>query len=206
MRDFQAASPGRLRAAPLGSKIVYTAFALSALIGLFVSYRLYGAGVGDDGAATYYAGAPAAAKAAPKPAPAAPGGEPTIELAPEDAAPRALIEQIPERKLLEVTHFHLFSIPIYVLVLAHLWLLAKIPSWLQITGIVAAIASTGLHMAAPWLVRGHAGLAWLMPISGVSMGLTLGAMAIVSAIDMWLPQPPVSNALAEFRKKSAARD
>jgi hypothetical protein len=110
-----------------------------------------------------------------------------------------------------VTHFHLFTIPIYVLVLAHLWLLAKLPQWLQHAGVVAAVGTTALHIAAPWLVRGSAGIAALMPVSGAAMLLTLGGMALVTTVDMWLPQPPAppspasdpASALAELRRRRA---
>ena len=158
MRDFQGGPPGRLRALPTGAKILYTAFVLATLAGLLVLWRLYGAAVGDDGPAVYYAGAPAAAPASAPPA----GGGPAIELSPEDARPRVIVAQISDRKLLEVTHFHLFSIPVYVLVLAHLWLLAKIPPWLQSAGVVGAVVTSGLHVAAPWIARGHQGLAFLV--------------------------------------------
>jgi hypothetical protein len=204
---------------PLGAKILYTAFAVATIVGLLVSWRLYGAAVGDAGPAVYYAGA--AASAAPAPAPVTPG----IELSPEDAAPRrAFVDQIPERKLLEVTHFHLFTIPVYVLVLAHLWLLAKVPPWAQHTGVVAAVIASGLHMAAPWIVRGRPGLSFLMGVSGVAMLGTLGVMAVGSVIDMWLPAPrppagargasaasatgapSMAEKLAELRKKQAGDD
>ena len=213
MREFQAAVPGRLRAVSLGSKLLYTAFAVAAVIGLFVSWRLYGAAVSDAGPAAYYAGAEVAAKLDPARAPAS--GGPSIDLAPETEKPRVMVVQMSERKLLEVTHFHLFTIPIYVLVLAHLWLLAKLPLWLQHAGVVAAVTTSALHIAAPWLVRGSAGMAVLMPISGVAMLLTLGGMAVVTTIDMWLPQPAPppaaspsvgadpASALAELRRRRA---
>ncbi|WP_437302063.1 hypothetical protein [Sorangium sp. So ce388] len=193
MRDFSAAA-GRLRSLSLGAKLLYTAFTVASLIGLLVSWRLYGAMVQDAGSAGYYAGAPAIAPPpAPTQAPAAADG-PALDLGPElelpatQEAPRVLVEQISERKLLEVTHFHLFSVPVYVLILAHLWLLARLPSWLHTAGVVAAVAASGLHIAAPWLIRGAPGAAALMPVSGVAMLLSLGAMAVVSTVDMWLPR------------------
>jgi hypothetical protein len=176
----------------VGAKLLYTAFTISALMGLVVSWRLYAVGVADAGAAGYYAGA--AASAAPSAAPADPGGGPVLDLPVEATARRPIAEQMPERKLLEVTHFHLFSVPVYVLILAHLWILARIPAWLQGAGVVASIATTALHLAAPWVVRGHAGLAWLMPVSGVAMLVTLGIVALVPTIDMWLPRARAERA------------
>lgn len=199
MRDF-AASAGRLRVLSLGAKLLYTAFSISALIGLIVSWQLYGAAIGEGGAPVYYAGAEAAAKPSANPsgasasASANEGDGPALDLPEEATAPRAMTEQISERKLLEVTHFHLFSVPVYVLILAHLWLLARMPSWMHTAGIVASIATTGLHLAAPWIVRGRPGLSALMPISGIAMLLAMGVIAVVPAIDMWLPRPPRKTA------------
>ncbi|HZF51609.1 MAG TPA: hypothetical protein VE093_23300 [Polyangiaceae bacterium] len=190
MRDF-AASAGRLRVLSFGAKLLYTAFAISAIIGLLVSWQLYGAAIGEGGDKVYYSGAAAEAKPAPEPptAPAAEGDGPALDLPEEATAPRVMTEQISERKLLEVTHFHLFSVPVYVLILAHLWLLARMPSWLHTAGIVASVVTSGLHLAAPWIVRGRTGLSALMPISGVGMLVVMGIIAIVPAIDMWLPRP-----------------
>lgn len=207
MRDFQSAMPGRLRALSVGAKILYSAFVVATLLGLLVSWQLYGAVTGDAGAGAYYAGA--AAPRAPATDVSATGeGGPAIDLAPDDQQPRAIVLQMPPRKLLEVTHFHLFSIPVYVLILAHLWLLAKIPPWLQTGGVAAAVAVSALHIAAPWLVRGHAGAAFLMGSSGAAMLLVLGAMGLWSMIDMWLPQPkpPTAAMLAELRKKRASSE
>lgn len=185
MKDF-GASAGRLRVLPVGAKLLYSAFVLSALLGLVVSWRLYGAAVGEAGPAVYYAGAPApsvAAKAEP-----ALGEGPALELPEEAAAPKVITEQVSERKLLEVTHFHLFSVPVYVLILAHLWLLVRMPGWLSTGGVAAAIAMSGLHLAAPWIARGRAGLSAIMPASGAAMLVVLAILGVVPLVDMWLPR------------------
>ena len=99
-----------------------------------------------------------------------------------------MVVLISERKLLGVTHFHLFSVPVYVLILAHLWVLARMPSWLHAAGVVLGVLSSGLHLAAPWIVRGSPSTAALVPVSGALMLIVLSIMAIVPTIDMWLPQ------------------
>lgn len=212
MKDFTAGPPGRLRVLPVGAKILYSAFAIATLAGLLVSWRLYGAATGDAGPAVYYAGGVASAEPAAPAPPAGSGVGSAIELAPDDAPrARAFVEPMPERKLLEVTHFHLFSIPIYVLVLAHLWLLAKVPPWAQHAGVVAAVVTSGLHIAAPWLVRGRPALAFLVGSSGAAMLGTLGVIALGAMIDMWLPapRPPAGNMadrLAALRKSRDGGD
>jgi hypothetical protein len=191
VKDFAAAA-GRLRALSTGAKLLYSAFTLSALLGLVISWQLYGAVVGEAGAPAYYAGAPVPERAPPS-APTAGTTATPLDDGPEinlgeEVKPRVITEQISDRKLLEVTHFHLFSIPVYVLILAHLWLLAKIPPWLQASGVVASVITSALHVAAPWIVRGRPGASALMPISGAAMLITLSVIALVPTIDMWLPR------------------
>lgn len=185
MKDF-GAGPSRLRVLPAGAKVLYCAFIVATLAGLLVSWKLYGAVVGDEGSSAYYAGKPVTGPAPPSTPAPGPSG-PVLELPQEAAPPKVIIEQISDRKLLEVTHFHLFSIPVYVLILAHLWLLARLPSWLHTTGILAAVITSGLHLAAPWLVRSSASLAWLIPASGIAMLASLAAIGVVAAVDMWMP-------------------
>lgn len=190
MREFQAAAPGRLRVLSVGAKILYSSFAIATLVGLLVSWRLYGAAVGEAGSAAYYAGATPAATASAGPAASAAAGDgPAIDLAAEDQKPRAIVVQISDRKLLEVTHFHLFSMPVYVLILAHLWLLAKLPGWLSQGGVLAAVVTTALHVGSPWIARGRPALAPLVGGSAVAMLVVLGVMALWSMVDMWLPNP-----------------
>jgi hypothetical protein len=187
VKDFTAAA-GRLRSLSLGAKMLYTAFAFSAVVGLLVSWRLYGIIVADAGPSAYYAGAMAESRKEPDGATVDTGPGPELDLPKEAKAPHVLVERISERKLLEVTHFHLFSIPVYVLILAHLWVLSRLPSWLHSAGVIAAIVTSGVHIAAPWLVRDSPGTARLLPISGALMLATLSIMACVSTVDMWLPR------------------
>lgn len=195
MKDFAAAA-GRLRALSTGAKLLYSAFTLSALLGLLISWQLYGAVVGEAGAPTYYAGAPVPEEptlGGPAAGPSAGATASPLDDGPEinlgeEIKPRVITEPISDRKLLEVTHFHLFSIPVYVLILAHLWLLAKLPSWLHASGVVASVITSALHVAAPWIVRGRPGASALMPISGAAMLITLSVIALVPTIDMWLPR------------------
>lgn len=184
MRDFTAA-PGRLRALSLAAKLLYSAFALSAVLGLLVSWRLYGSMVSEAGPEAYYGGAVVETHA-PAASPSDEG--PELDLPDEATRPHVMVELISDRKLLEVTHFHLFSVPVYVLILAHLWVLARMPSWLHATGVVLGVLSSGLHLAAPWIVRGSPSTAALVPVSGALMLIVLSIMAIVPTIDMWLPQ------------------
>jgi hypothetical protein len=187
VKDF-AAGPGRLRVLSVSAKVLYTAFLFAALTGLLVSWKLYGAAVGEAGPRAYYAGEVPVAAASAVAAPAADVGGPSLDLPQEIAAKKPMVEQISDRRLLEVTHFHVFTIPIFVLVIAHLWLLTRLPSWVHSGGVSMAVASSAVHVAGPWIVRGHPALSPLMPISAITMLLVLAGMSIASGIDMWMPR------------------
>jgi hypothetical protein len=44
---------------------------------------------------------------------------------PPDGEDLAAFEPMPRRKLLEITHFHLFSMPVYLLILSHMHMLSR---------------------------------------------------------------------------------
>jgi len=91
-------------------------------------------------------------------------------------------------KLLEITHFHLFSVPLYLLVVGHLFLLSGQSPRAKSAIVSAAAALTVLHLAAPWLVLlGGRALAWLFPISGAGMLVGFGVLMGVPVWEMWNP-------------------
>lgn len=87
---------------------------------------------------------------------------------------------------MQTTHFHLFSVPIYLLVAGHLFLLSAFSPRVKTAAISAAIAFTALHLLAPWLVYfGGAALAWLYPITGTGMLLGFAVLLGVPLYEMW---------------------
>ena len=82
---------------------------------------------------------------------------------------------MPYRKLLEVTHFHLFTIPVFVLILTHLYLLTDAEALGQLVWISLAWLSALLHILAPWLIRfGSRHLALSYPLSGFGLFVAVG--------------------------------
>jgi hypothetical protein len=170
------------------AKLVYSGFGLFALLALFVSVLFYEDLVGPrtGGVRAYYAGeaAPAAPVAAARPEPA---GGPRIE-SPPDEPPAPLTVAVSYRKLLEVTHFHLFTVPVFILIIAHLFMLTGLRSSTKTAWIAAGWGSSLAHVGAPWLIRfGGAGWSPLYPLSGALMALSLTAMTIYPLVVMWLP-------------------
>jgi hypothetical protein len=186
------------------AKLVYTGFGIFALLAIFVSILFYEDLVGprSTGVAGYYAGtvsnagsnSPANSNAGSNSAAATPNG-PRIELD-EAAEAKPITVAVTYRKLLEVTHFHLFTVPVFLLIIAHLFMLTGLGSTLKMIFIVTGFGSSLLHLVAPWAIRyGGAGWAWLYPLTGGLMALSLTFMTVYPIVVMWrAPEPKPQNA------------
>jgi hypothetical protein len=98
----------------------------------------------------------------------------------------AAFEPMPRRKLLEITHFHLFSMPVYLLILSHIYMLSRSRKKAKAAWIAAGSAGTLLHIAAPWLVaHGCAGAVATYAASGALMLISYFVMSVVPLWEMW---------------------
>ena len=185
MRQF-ASSGFRIWNLSREAKLIYTCFGLFSLAAIVVSMMFYEDLVGPKtaGVAGYYAGGVATAPRAP-----AEHGGPAMELPPEATAP-AMTVPVTYRKLLEVTHFHLFTLPVFLLIIGHLFMLTGLSSTAKSAWIVTGWASAFVHLLAPWLIR-YGGAAWSFtyPVSGAAMGLALAVMTAYPIVVMWMPRP-----------------
>jgi len=180
MQDFTRPS-GRLRALPLGARAVYTVFLVFTLVGLALTIVLTHDMVGIDlsGADGYYGG-----EAARMDEPDL-GGGPTLVLPPGGEA-LAAFEPMPRRKLLEITHFHLFSMPVYLLILSHMYMLSRARKQWKVAWVAIGSFGTALHIAAPWLVaHGFAGSLGAYALSGLLLLISYLVMSIVPIWEMW---------------------
>lgn len=190
MKDFIRRA-GRLRSLPRSARLVYSVFNLFSLLALAETAWL-GADMVDanlSGVESYYAGKPAVPpSAASAPTPTADGGGPVIELPDEVLTPEA--PPMPVRKLLEVTHFHLFTMPVYLLILAHLFMLSRISSRIKLSFIVGGSLGVLLHMLAPWVARSGTPLSTVFyGVSGSLLFVSMLVMSVVPLIEMWAPPP-----------------
>ena len=155
MREFRRNS-GTLSRVPRAGRLLYAAFLGFVLLAFCSSVALYWEGLGLDLGqhAAHYLGN-----------------------ADDPDATRILLEKSP-RELLEVSHFHLYTMPVLLLVLAHLFLLSRGGAWKHwVVG--TAVVTTLLHVAGPWLIHfGGAGQAWIMPVSGVPFLASYLVMAL----------------------------
>lgn len=186
MKDFTRPS-GRLRNLPLSARVAYSVFLAFTLVALAESAWLGSDMLGSDldGIRSYYAGEPGAALAAPA-RPAADGG-PSLEL-PSDLPSTPAQDPMPLRKLLEVTHFHLFTMPVYLLILAHLFMLSRLGERHKVAWIAAGTLGVALHIAAPWAARqGGSTSALFYALTGALLVLSFLVMAAVPFYEMWWP-------------------
>lgn len=186
MRQF-ASSGFRIWNLSREAKLIYTGFGLFSLAAIVVSMMFYEDLVGPKtaGVAGYYAGAAHASA----PAAALPGG-PKIDM-PDEATQTSeqITVAVTYRKLLEVTHFHLFTVPVFLLIIAHLFMLTGLSSTAKTAWIATGWLSALLHLAAPWLIRyGSASWSFLYPTSGALMGLAMSVMTVYPMMVMWLPR------------------
>jgi hypothetical protein len=166
MREYVRAG-GTLSKLPLPSKALYVGF-LGLTVSAFVtSFLLYykALGLTSAEAATHYLG--------------------------NEHLPDAetLILQKSYVDLLEITHFHLYTQPVLLLVLGHLFLLARGGAW-KFGVILAAVGITVLHIAGPWIIWfGGAAFGPIMPLSGVAFLAIYLFLAIWPLPDLLSPTP-----------------
>ena len=105
---------------------------------------------------------------------------------PLDGEDLAAFEPMPRRKLLEVTHFHLFSMPVYLLILSHMYMLSRARKQSKVGWVAIGSFGTVLHIAAPWLVaHGYAGAVAAYALSGVLLLVSYLVMSVVPIWEMW---------------------
>jgi hypothetical protein len=191
MKAFARAG-GRLRNLHLQARVVYSVFLVFTLAALALTAWLGAEMVGPDlsRAHEYYAGGPShAAPTGPsaQPSPAATG--PQLDLPAEALAPEVR-DPMPTRKLLEVTHFHLFSMPVYLVILSHLFMMTNLGMRAKLFWIGAGSLAVALHIAAPWITRAAmAGSVAVYGVSGATLGLSFLVMSVIPLVEMWRPRP-----------------
>lgn len=203
MRQF-ASSRFRLWNLPYPAKVIYTFFCGLSLLAILSSVLLYEDLVGPSLRSghvqrvdRYYGKDPGPAAVVPS------AGEPSVgpQIAlPDDEAAPSLTMAMPYRKLLEVTHFHLFTIPVFVLILTHLFLMTESSVISHMVWISLAWLSALLHIAAPWLIRfGSTKLSLLFPASGFGLFASCLWLTAYPVWVMWRGKPKTTHSAPESR-------
>ncbi len=94
-------------------------------------------------------------------------------------------------ELLEITHFHLFAMPLFCFVLGHVFFLCRWPApalrrWI----VLVAFAGAACDLAAPWLVIHLSPLcAWVKIAGRVLLGPALLAMTLIPLYEIARARP-----------------
>lgn len=151
-----------LRAASLETRIAYTVFLGLAFLGI-ASMGALGIGrigVTPSAIATYYR-----------------GGESEMSF------PKQFWQ------LAEVSHFHLFSISVVLLILSHLLSATGLSARARYGVIGATSAGAFLDIGAPWAIRyGSPGFAYALLAAWLLLGVGMLSMVAVSLASMWGPE------------------
>ena len=92
-------------------------------------------------------------------------------------------------QLMEVSHFHLFTVPVVVLILSHLLYGTPLSVRFRIWMTAIAFAGALLDALGPWAVRYlAAGCAYLLILGWVLLGGGTLLMVLVTLIAMWAPE------------------
>ncbi|MDR4508328.1 MAG: hypothetical protein MRJ65_08860 [Candidatus Brocadiaceae bacterium] len=90
------------------------------------------------------------------------------------------------RELLEVTHAHVFSIPIVVFILSRILAMTQTQEWLKITIYCISFAGVLLNLGAPWLIRyAHPLFAFTVAVSSIFLLLSFVAYIFIPLYEMW---------------------
>src|SRR4051812_16082476 len=151
----------QLRSAPLETRVAYTGFLILTAPGVVSLAALsFGRmGVSPSAIATYYR-----------------GGESEMSF------PKQFWQ------MLEVSHFHLFSVPVVVLILAHLLYATPVSTRAKVWLTVVTYAGAVLEIGCPWAVRYlSAGFAWLLLAGWTLLAAGIVAIVVLSLVSMWGP-------------------
>lgn len=120
--------------------------------------------------------------------------------APVQTAPPADVSALPSEdeqltarmntfsQLLDVTHAHVFELPLVLFVLAHFLMRSRVAEWFKLANYVSSSLGTILFLGTPWTVRYISiHMAPALYVGATAVGITAVTMIVVPIWDMWRP-------------------
>lgn len=161
----------QLRTASLETRVAYTGFLVLTVLGLATLVALsMRVGVTPGAIAAYYRGADS-----------------------ELAFPKTFWQ------LVETSHFHLFTVPVVMLILSHLLFGTPTSTRLRVALTIATFAGASLEVLSPWLVRYIAGAfayallaGWILLAAGAALIVTITVLSMWASERWvrWFAAPP----------------
>jgi hypothetical protein len=153
----------RLSRLPFGARLFYSLFLVMVFLGLLtcIGFAFGKSGVSSAELIEYYRQESAGL-----------GGKPYLEL-------------------LETAHFHLFSMPIFFLVLGHIFFLSSLAERAKLAVVLAAFAALLLEIVLPFLIVYHSrAWAWLEHPARIGLVATFLIFIFVPLREMWGGETP----------------
>jgi hypothetical protein len=92
--------------------------------------------------------------------------------------------------LLDVTHAHVFELPLVLFVLAHFLMRTRTPEWLKLANYLCSSVGVLVFLGSPWMVRylsTRAAVAF--HIGSAMIGVCAAVMIFIPLWDMWSARP-----------------
>ncbi len=90
--------------------------------------------------------------------------------------------------LLDVTHAHIFELPLVIFVLAHFLMRTSVPEWFKLVNYFLSFLGVIVFLASPWMVRYISVRAAILLYVGASaIAVTSVLMIAVPIWEMWAP-------------------
>jgi hypothetical protein len=105
------------------------------------------------------------------------------------AEPTAMVARVNTYSaLLDITHPHIFEMPIIILVLCHFVMRTRLANWAKVLTYVMSFGGVAGMLATPWLVRyASVKFAPMMTWSAVALAVSAIPLIFVPLWDMWMP-------------------
>ena len=152
----------QLRKASLETRLAYTSFLILTVFGIatLIALSFGRAGTSPSAVATYYRG----------------GDD-------EMSFPKTFWQ------LVETSHFHLFTIPVVVLILSHLLYATPVSIRVRVWLTVLTFCGALLDVLGPWAIRYISGLmAYALMLGWLLLGLGSIAIIGITLLSMWSPE------------------
>ena len=96
------------------------------------------------------------------------------------------------RELAEITHFHLFTMPVVFLILVHVLYLTSVSTWLKQAMTYGSFAGVILDLVSPWLITYLSPAFALTMLTGdLLMAATFLVMLVIPMYEMWISGQPL---------------
>ena len=96
------------------------------------------------------------------------------------------------RELAEITHFHLFTMPVIFMILVHVLYLTMASDLVKVVTTYAAFGGVGLDLVSPWLISYVSPVFALSMLAGdLLMAVSFVVMLAIPLYEMWILNRPL---------------